>query len=81
MIIDLDETRIRTLEQVRAVLDGMQTLDFTPAANAQARCAWIVSVLVRFSYCELKRNDRGLVLRYLRRFSCDGRPDVMRMVR
>lgn len=32
MINHLDETRIRTLEQVRAVLDGMQTLDF------QARC-------------------------------------------
>lgn len=80
MIIDLDETRIRTPEQVRAVLDGIQTLDFTPAANAPARCAWIVSVLARLSYRELKRDDRGLVLRYLRRFSGFSRAHVTRLV-
>ncbi len=39
MIINLEETRIRTLDQVRAVLDGIQTLDVTLAENRYARCA------------------------------------------
>nr|WP_159373709.1 hypothetical protein [Cupriavidus taiwanensis] len=50
MIINLDESRIRTLAQVRAVLDGTQVLDFTPATDAQARCDWMAAVLRRLYY-------------------------------
>jgi hypothetical protein len=32
MVIDLNEAQIRTLEQVRAVLDGTRALQFTAAA-------------------------------------------------
>ncbi|MGU7780956.1 hypothetical protein [Burkholderia sp. PU8-34] len=59
MIIGLDETGIRTLEQVRAVLDSIQTLDFTPAATAQARCAWFVSVLVHSKLSAAYRGGRA----------------------
>jgi hypothetical protein len=69
MIIHLNESRIRTLAQLRAVLDGIQTLDFTPADNCHTRDAWVDTVLHRFRYRQLKRLHRGDVRRYLRRFS------------
>ncbi|RQR99949.1 hypothetical protein [Burkholderia sp. Bp8991] len=69
MIINLNESQIRALDQVRAVLDGTRTLDFAPAACPHERREWVASVLRRFRYDQLKRPHRGLVLRYLRRFS------------
>ncbi len=81
MVIDLNESLIRTLEQVRAVLDGTQILDFTPAADAQSRCDWIALVLRRLEYFRLKRADRGLVLLYLRRFSGFCRAQITRLVK
>lgn len=36
MIISLDGSRIRTLEQVRAVLNGARALDFAPTTDAPA---------------------------------------------
>ncbi|MBC8720616.1 transposase family protein [Paraburkholderia sp. 31.1] len=80
MVIHLNETQIRTLEQVRAVLDGTQALVFAPATDAGARCEWIASVLKRFRYGHLKRGDRGLLLRYLRRFGGFSRAHLTRLV-
>ncbi|EDZ99903.1 integrase, catalytic region, partial [Burkholderia sp. H160] len=80
MIIDLNETTIRTLEQVRAVLDGTEKLEFAPATDTQARYAWVESVLRRFGYGYLKRPERGLILRYLRRFSGFSRAQLTRLV-
>jgi len=80
MIISLNETKIRTIEQLRAILDGTETLEFTPAEDARARCGWIESVLIRFDYRQLKRPDRGLLLSYLRRFSGFSRAHVTRLV-
>jgi len=54
MIIDLDESRIRTVARVRAVLEGTYPLDFTPAADASARVEWVAVVLRRLRYRHLK---------------------------
>ena len=70
----------RALDQVRAVLDGTQTLDFAPAASPAERHEWVVSVLRRFRYNQLKRPHRGLLLRYLRRFSGFSRAHMTRLV-
>ncbi|MDF3882982.1 hypothetical protein [Cupriavidus basilensis] len=44
MIIDFNETRVRTIEQVRVMIDGTETLEFFPprthtrAAHGSPRC-------------------------------------------
>ena len=69
MLISLDETRIRTIEQVRAVLDGTRALDFTAAATRgeprlvraagricnddQAFVSWICVTWVVLTLCQL----------------------------
>lgn len=81
MIIDLNETRVRTVEQVRAILEGTESLEFLVPTGTYARCAWIASVLGRLHYRQMKRANRGLVLRYLGRFSGFSRAHVNRLVR
>ena len=80
MVIDMNEAQVRTLEQVRQVLVGTQALQFQRAQDDTGRYAWIQSVLGRFDYAGLKRQDRGAVLAYLQRLGGLSRAQVTRLV-
>lgn len=69
MVIDMNESQVRTVEQVRQVLQGTQALEFRVAEDDEGRDRWIGSVLTRLNYRALRRADRGVVLAYLRRLS------------
>ena len=81
MVIDMNETQVRTLEQVRQVLEGTQALEFRTAEDDdEQRYAWIEQVLRRLGYRQLGRGDRGAVLAYLQRLSGYSRAQVTRLV-
>lgn len=80
MVIDMNEAQIRTVQQVRQVLDGTQALEFRAAKDEQGRYHWIDAVLRRLNYAHLKRDDRGAVLAYLGRLSGYSRAQVTRLV-
>ena len=80
MVIDMNESAVRTLAQVREVVAGTAALTFACSQDDQARYAWIASVLRRFDYGRLARADRGAVLAYLQRLSGYSRAQVKRLV-
>jgi len=80
MVIDMNEAQVRTLEQVRQVLEGTQSLEFRRAEDDEGRYAWIESVLRRLEYRQLKRCHRGVVLAYLQRLSGYSRAQITRLV-
>jgi transposase InsO family protein len=80
MVIDMNEAQVRTVEQVRQVLEGTQALQFQAARDDEGRYAWIDAVLRRLGYRQLARADRGLVLAYLQRLSGYSRAQVTRLV-
>jgi DNA-binding GntR family transcriptional regulator len=49
MVIDMNETQVRTLEQVRQVLEGTQALQLHPQETRE-RNEWIAQVLQRLGY-------------------------------
>jgi hypothetical protein len=82
MVIDMNESQVRTLAQVREVLAGTAALAFTCAQHDHVqRYAWIGAVLKRFGYRRLPRADRGAVLAYLQRLSGYSRAQVKRLVK
>ena len=80
MVIDMNEAQVRTLDQVRQVLQGTQALEFQASKDDADRYAWIASVLMRLEYRRRVRADRGLVLAYLQRLSGYSRAQVTRLV-
>jgi transposase InsO family protein len=81
MVIDMNEAQVRTVEQVRQVLEGTQALEFQRAQDDdEQRYAWIEAVLRRFDYRRLKRGERGVVLAYVQRLSGYSRAQVTRLV-
>ena len=76
----MNEAQVRTLEQVRQVLEGTQSLEFGQAEDDEGRYAWIESVLRRIDYRRLPRAHRGSVLAYLQRLGGYSRAQVTRLV-
>jgi len=66
-VIDMNETKLRTIEELRAFLAGTEAVQFQPTPPSTERHTMIEAVLKRFSYLRLKRTEKGVVLRYLAR--------------
>lgn len=78
----MDETRIKTLEDIAQFLDG--TAEACPELHGGKDdiYAWIERTLVRFRYLWLgKKSQKGLVLRYVERMSGYSRQHVTKLVR
>lgn len=80
MVIDMNEAQVRTVEQMRQVLEGTQELQFRAAEDDPGRYGWVDAVLRRLDYRQLQRADRGMVLAYLHRLSGYSRAQVTRLV-
>lgn len=80
MVIDMNEAQVRTVEQVRQVLEGTQAIEFRRAEDDEGRYRWIDAVLRRFDYRQLPRGERAPVLAYLQRLSGYSRAQITRLV-
>jgi transposase InsO family protein len=79
MVIDMNETKLTTLEHLQQFLAGTTDVAFTPAQDDE-RYAHIAEVLRRFQYARLRRPDKGVVLRYLERTTGYSRQQLTRLV-
>jgi hypothetical protein len=59
MVIDTNESRVRTLEQVRQGLQATQALQVRRPDDEAGRYGWIDAVLRRFAYRSLERAATG----------------------
>ncbi|MYA12331.1 MAG: integrase, partial [Gemmatimonadetes bacterium] len=76
----LRTAQIRTLEQVRAFLEGNQPADFESTDRTSAY-AFVRRTLADFDYHDLRKPDKGLVKRYLEKVTGLSRAQVTRLVR
>ena len=80
MIVTLRTERIRTLDQIRAFLDGSEPTDFRFAGRASA-CDFVRRTLVRFEFHGLKRDEKGLVKRFIEKVTGYSRSQITRLVK
>ena len=78
-MITMDDSQIKTLEQIRSVLESSQGLEFKGARRVE-RYSWIEEVLARLDYFRLGKKGKGLVKSYLERLSGISRAQVTRLV-
>lgn len=81
MVIDMNETRLNTVAQLGAFLEGTLEVKFRPIRNDAERYGLIAGVLGRFAYRQLGRADKGVLLRYLARITGYSRAQIKRLVR
>jgi len=79
MVINMNEAKLTTIGQIRVFLSGTTEVAFNlPDAE---RYPFIERTLIRFSYRNLAKGDKGVVLRYMERVSGYSRQQLTRLVR
>ncbi len=76
----MDESRLSTIAQLEEFLCASAQIEFTAHGGDADRYAHISRVLKRFGYPQLRKRERGVVLRYLQRTSGYSRAQTTRLV-
>ena len=80
MVINMDESRLRTIEQIEQFLSASTLVAFSKHGDDSERYEHITRVLKRFDYPQRNKRERGVLLRYLRHTSGYSRPQITRLV-
>ncbi len=78
MVINMEEAKLKTLEQVKAFWDGTSEVAFrVPKEECNP---FVERVLKRFGYAPYVRADKGVLLRHIERMTGLSRQQVTRLV-
>lgn len=80
MVIDMNETQLRTIEQIEQFLSASAVIEFSAHGDDVGRYEHISRVLKRFDYPNRSKRERGVVLKYLRHTTGYSRAQVTRLI-
>jgi len=71
---------LKTIDQLSQFLDGTQSVLFQMNSIKKERYDWMRHELARFDYMQLRKKDKGVVIRYLIKVSGYSRQQVTRLI-
>jgi hypothetical protein len=80
MVIDMNESRLETIEQIREFLTGTAEVAFSIPADESTLRAFVATVIRRFRYFSRTKGQRGVVFAYLRRLTGYSRQHLSRLL-
>ena len=80
MVIDMNVSTLKTLEQIREFLAGTADVVFTVPSDELTRRAFVEAVLVRHRYFVLPKGKRSILYQYMLRASGYSRQHLDRLV-
>ncbi len=76
----MNEKDLNTVDQVQQFLIGTQLIAFQILDDKVSRYKWIQSTLIRFNYSQLKRQEKGILIRYMAKISGYSRRQLTRLI-
>jgi hypothetical protein len=76
----MNDEKLNTVEQVKQFIEGSAALKFG-GVSIEERYWWIETALVRFKYSQLRRDEKGVIRRYIEKVSGYSRAQVSRLIR
>jgi transposase InsO family protein len=80
MVINMDESRLNTIGQIKEFLKASSQIAFSAHGNDVQRYAHISRVLKRFDYPRLSKSDKGVLRTYLCHTSGYSRAQITRLI-
>ena len=80
MVIDMNVSKLDTIEQIKEFLDGTAEVEFSNPTDASALRAFVVTVLRRYRYFGLSKGPRGVLFAYLQRLTGYSRQHVSKLI-
>jgi transposase InsO family protein len=79
MTLEMDDSKIKTIQDVQRFLRGANGVGFK-GASRQAKYAWLEHVIKRFGYHRQNKSAKGLLRRYMQQVSGLSRPQLTRLI-
>ena len=80
MVIDMNVSKLETIEQIREFLDGTAEVAFSNPTDASALRTFVETVLRRYRYFRLSKGPRGVLFAYMQRLTGYSRQHLSRLV-
>ena len=80
MVIDMNEAKLHTIEQIQEFLAGTAEVTFSIPNDEPTLRAFVAAVIKRFSYFRRRKGHRGVLLAYLRRLTGYSRQHLSRLL-
>lgn len=80
MLVQMDETRIKTLEEISVFLADPLAMPLELQGNKDELYTWLERTLVRFRYLWLNKKEKGLVRRYITRLTNLSHSQLTRLI-
>ncbi len=80
MVIDMNEAKLHTIEQIQQFLAGTAEVTFSIPNDEPTLRAFVAAVIKRFGYFRRRKGHRGVLLAYLRRLTGYSRQHLSRLL-
>ena len=80
MVIDMNVSKLDTIEQIREFLDGTAEVTFSNSTDPSALRAFVATVLRRYRYFRLSKGPRGVLFAYMQRLTGYSRQHLSRLI-
>jgi len=80
MVIDMNDARLETIEQMREFLAGTADMTFSIPTDQATLHEFVAGVLKRCRYFKLSKGPRGVAIAYIQRLSGYSRQHVTRLI-
>lgn len=80
MVIDMNVSRLETIEQIREFLNGTAEVAFCNPAEASTLRTFVATVIRRYRYLSLRKGRRGVLFAYMQRLTGYSRQHLSRLV-
>ena len=69
MVIDMNESKLETIKQIREFLAGTSEVAFSIPSDESKLRAFVATVIRRWRYLSLTKTQRGVLFAYMRRLT------------
>ncbi len=80
MVIDMNVSRLETIEQIREFLNGTVEVAFSNPADESTLRTCVTTVIRRYRYFSLTKGQRGVLFAYMQRLTGYSRQHLSRLV-
>ena len=80
MVIDMNVSKLETIEQIREFLDGTAGVAFSNPTDPSALRSFVATVLKRYRYFRLSKGPRGVLFGYMQRLTGYSRQHLSRLI-
>jgi transposase InsO family protein len=80
MVIDMNVSKLDTIEQIKEFLDGTADVAFSNSTDPSALRAFVATVLRRYRYFRLSKGPRGVLFAYLQRLTGYSRQHISKLI-